>query len=99
MKQFLFTHLSEGYKINAIVKKADNQGFLGGLIKIVKYFVMIEENNKFLFSVTKEGFNTYLFSMNKDNTSENNKNYLGKMVSQNLSNSNFILYDNGFDPK
>ncbi len=99
MKQFLFSQLPEEYKINALIKKVDNEGFFSGLVNKTKYIVTIQENNKFVFSVMKDGLNKFIFSMNKDEISEKNKNYLGKMTSQNFSNSQFILYDNGFDPK
>ena len=72
---------------------------MGKLVNKTKYVVTIEENNKFLFSVTKDSFNKFIFSMNKDDCSQKNKNYLGQLLGKDFSNTEFMLYDNGFDPK
>jgi hypothetical protein len=68
-----------------------------GFIYGTKYAVYIEENNKFLFSVLKDGLNKFIFSFSKENITEKNKNYLGKLV-WNFYGSEFMLFDDGFDP-
>lgn len=50
-----------------------------------------------MLSVLRDGLTNYIFSLSKENISTKNKNYLGSMVG-NLSGTNFILYDNGFNP-
>ena len=69
------------------------------MINGVKYFVTIEENGKFLFSVVKDGMSRFVFSMNKEDCTEKNKGYLGQMKGEGLDKMAFVMYDYGFDPK
>ena len=89
-----FVHMPLGeYKIRAIIKKESS-----GLFNTnTKYSLFIEQNNRFIFSILRNGLSSYIFSFSKENITVKNKNYLGFM-NTNLSGTNFLVYDNGFNP-
>jgi hypothetical protein len=63
-----------------------------------RYHIFIEEKEKYLFSVEKDNFWTYIFSERKDVFSEKHKSYIGK-IETNFSGTEFVVFNNGHSPE
>jgi len=94
---FLQTPLPSGLTLQCYINR-----YKEGVRKLYpKYELYLKENDEFLLAAKKRPHNktsNYIISMEKDEVEKDSSGYLGKLRS-NFVGTEFVLYDNGLNPK